>query len=383
MAVESFISALQICGLVSCLLCVFCVLFIFGHYFVFIKPMTIIEILSILSMTRFGMCGLSSALYFMFDECGLTIFHSTVYCNIWTFLWTISWRFAIVMLQILYIKRLQITFDHLARYRTPNRVYKLSYVLNVGFILSSFITGILYLTDEDPDIYDTYFAVDTIVSQILQFIISVGLIKLYIGRLFVLNEQAGLYLYSPAAAVGRESHDFYTNKDVEEDSGSTPELSAETAEYSEYETDLQKKRSSNPAQKKILGAISKMTVLSALAIISSETVFTFQAIGGAAGWFANNDEMMAIWYIGWDIDVVVNAICLFLSFDFNDNVYQKWCCGLHRCCMWTCDKCSRRKQARNANDLEQSLISLWNCTNKVRVKETSAEPSHASCAVLK
>merc|ERR1712062_773797 len=110
-----------------------------------------------------------------------------------------------------------------------------------------------------------------------------------------------------------------------------------------------------------LETISKMTVLSALCIITSEVMFTAEAMGIVAGWFTESDSStrgLAIWYIGWDVDMVINALSLFLSFDFNDGRYKRCCCGLHRSCMFVCDKCSRRQQVANTNDLEIGLLSL-------------------------
>lgn len=340
-----YLSALQISGLLSSLICMVCVLFICAHYWVLYKKWTSIELLSIFSIACFGICGLSSAFYFMFGQCGLNVFHDTPYCNAWTGIWIFSWRSGVVLLSVLYMKRMQVTFDHLARYKTRKSIYTLFYVLNALFVLLSFFTGTVYLTAEDLQSYDTTFAVLTVLSQLLEFVISVGLIKLYIDKLFVLNAMAERFMYT---APPPKEVDHY-----EDDSDSAPELSDDSGDH-QHDAD---KPCNNPAQLKILGAISKITVLSALAIVSSEIAFTFQAIGAAAGWFTESDLVLVIWYIAWDVDVVINALCLFLSFDFNDDVYRKWCCGLHRCCMCICDRRSQR-QKEKISDLEVGLISL-------------------------
>ena len=347
-------TALQTCGLLSFLICFISILYICTNYWVSYKQLRTIEILSILSIIGFGINGLSSASYFMSDQCNpsVKVFQGVIYCDILNAVWVLSWRSAVVMMQILYMRRLQYTFDHMARYKTPKKIYNLFYALNGIFLVLCIVTAIL------SEINTFYFAIATIVSQILQFIICFGLIGLYIKKLFLLNERAGMYSYSTVEAV---EHTYNPTDDFDEDSDSAPELSADTATYDDVRSNdrnLKKQHSNNPAQQKILAAISKMTVLSALAVISSETMFTFQAIGSATGWLTKSDAMLVIWYLGWDIDVVINAMSLFLSFDFNDAAYQKWCCGLHRCCMWTCNKCGQRKRRHNANDLEESLISL-------------------------
>ena len=104
-----------------------------------------------------------------------------------------------------------------------------------------------------------------------------------------------------------------------------------------------------------------MTVLSTLAVVTSELLFTYEGSAVATGWMTDDklsEAGFAIWYIGWDVDVVINAFSIFLSFDYNNHLYVYWCCGLHRCCMYVCDKCSRKRQVAHTNDLEVGLLSL-------------------------
>ena len=83
-----------------------------------------------------------------------------------------------------------------------------------------------------------------------------------------------------------------------------------------------------------------------------------QVVCAATDALNGNAGALALYFVGWDVDSVVNVVCIFLSFDFNDQVYERWCCVLHKCCARICGYRADKKHGKAPNDLQERLIEL-------------------------
>ena len=322
MSLDNLIFALQILGITFGVICITLSIIIYSHYYINAKTWTAIEIYGEFSIILFGISSVCSSFYFMSKECQNLLKDSTdssgsTYCTIIVGLWTFSWRFGCVCLYLLFSKRLQITFDQNKYNTNSNFIYYLIYILCALFILFSiaqFLEYILYFDyHETNDGYTTVEIIGTIFTEIIDLLLSIGLIGAYIRKLWQLNEQV--------------ANPFSINKDGKE---------------------------INSAQNKILNAIGKITILSCFAIISSQlllivqTSIYFQTI-------STSQLIYIIWFMLNNVDCMINTFCIFLSFDFNVDLYHKICGYFQKCCFKFCKMVYTKTNNKN-NTLEMNLL---------------------------
>merc|ERR1712129_34480 len=76
--------------------------------------------------------------------------------------------------------------------------------------------------------------------------------------------------------------------------------------------------------------------------------------------FAQYDYWSGWMVFVWGVVVVINALCMFLSFDFAARFYYKLCGPLNRCCFECCKRCVARRVQNHVmkqTELVQPLIS--------------------------
>ena len=310
MDVSQFIFALQIIGVCLGVVCITLAIIVYSHYYINVKEWTLIEIYSELSIILFGISSTCSSFYFMSHSC--TSIPKSTYCTVINAIWTFSWRFGCLSLYLLFTKRLQFTFDNTSIiYKTSNIIYYIIYILCILFIASSmaqFIEYVLYFDyHESHNQYNMVEIIGTIITVIIDLLLSIGLIGLYIRKLWQLNNQV--------------ANPFPLRHEI------------------------------NSAQTMILNAIGKITILSTLAIISSQLLLIFQTVMYFQNISVANEVTFLIWFMLNDLDCIINVFCIFLSFDFNEDLYHKICGNLHICCYKICRIVYSKTHKRNALEL--------------------------------
>ena len=227
-------------------------------------------------------------------------------------LYDFLWSLGTLSIYFLFIKRLQITFDG-TKYSLPAKTYKMLYL---GCALFEFIwclAGICYYLKLghilEPAEYDQIAVVSNVTALIIDLVTSITIIILFIQRLRKLNIEVG------SGTINK-------------------------AENS----------SLNKSQMKIVLSMSKVTILSCVAILSTQSYLIYCGLLYSAGQpeIPNN-----IRYILVSLDCVINSICVVLSFDFADEWYHKLCC----CCECCCTRLCAYQAKREFNRYKQRLIS--------------------------
>lgn len=305
-------------------------------------------------------------------------------------------RGAEIFVWLVFIKRLQISFQN-TKYRITNKIFFLFYLLILIFILSNIIYTIMYLFHTINAIplysYDIDSGINLWLHQIVDLIMTTSLLYLYSNKLFKLNMDIGMNdplqlknierysimksqsqeieninqhnkrnesvsiknaLFDPQrsrnvkATISMDGAYEYNqhNKEIE-DSSSKSKTATQTHTQSSSTT-LRLTISFNKGQQKVLKAMSKISVLSALAIIFVQIIALDRAtvatllylrIITVDDYYYWNGWLIFFWAFG----VINNAICMFLSFDFVSKYYYKWCNGLDKCCFNCCKYCSAWK----------------------------------------
>ena len=298
-----------LCG-VSALISMVLTIFVFLVYFRTQKRIRSIK-WSILSMVMFFLTSAGLPFYY-------SILLPSPYLTISLLL---CWTFGTIFVYILFLKRFQKTFENTKYDTLTSKKYKIYifYTLCVIFIILDIISKILYILPENlvTDYeFNLYTLIISIIEQIIDLILSIGLIGLFVNKLRCLHDDIE---YSKRVSIRANNQQQY--------------------EQSQF---------------KILIIISKVTLLSTIAIISSQLYLLYKTIFYILESFYGFDvSNIDIWIFDGFLPIssALNTICIFLSFDFNHKWYVKVCC--HN--KWT--KLLQRKQAKKSeNRLEMRLL---------------------------
>eukprot|EP01083_Nonionella_stella_P075840 206359_1 len=224
-------------------------------------------------------------------------------------MWGISWRFASLSVYILFTSRFQHAFGS-TKYATSKPVLYTFMVLFIIYTLLQalhlFLFLIVYTFNRlNVDIYHIFAVMKSIMEQLIDLLLSVGLITLFCHRLWLLNMEIGTHQFIQC--------DILTDDDVDEDTN--PSV-----------TDCELK----PKQVQIIKALSKLIVLSSTSIISTQCVMIYDI------WlfyerviysddYVDNTEREYMYFILGIVDCVINAVCILLSFDFAETWYRRVC----------------------------------------------------------
>ena len=227
-------------------------------------------------------------------------------------LYGILWASGTLCIYILFIKRLQLTF-YGTKYDISKIVYKTLYFGCTLFIIIFLIPETCYyLRLQDIITVNQYnnIAVVTIVcEQIIDFALSVSLLIIFLQRLRRLNIETGVN-------HGNVGKDLALNR----------------------------------LQIKIVSSMSKVTILSSVAIVSTQIFLIYI---GVLYWLGEPEMLNNIRYALLALDVCINSICVILNFDFANIWYHRLCC----CCAYCCNKICAYKARKQMNDLHIRLLS--------------------------
>lgn len=193
----------------------------------------------------------------------------------------------------------------------PKKIYRPLYFLSLSFIVTQTVMDICYYLSVHLNVlstsqYNHIVSVIFIMLQAIDFVLSVSLIAIFVQRLRSLNIDIGI-------------NDPYHNQEL------------------------------NDQQMKIVRSMSKSTVLSCIAILSSQCVFIYIAI---LFWINDSDNLGYTRFIMVAWDCIINSVCVILNFDFADGCYYHLCCCFDYCCTKLCGYQAKRQQT----ELRQRLL---------------------------
>ena len=129
-------------------------------------------------------------------------------------------------------------------------------------------------------------------------------------------------------------------------SGNSMEIQAASIERMEVE--LEQK------QLRMIGLITKNTLLGIIGLISTFLVYIMVMIE----WILQIENDPISFRLICNIDGAVNSVCMYLIFNWSDNVYQQLCCfcdvGIRKYCIWITKKSVKREISRELIEAQRS-----------------------------
>ena len=247
-------------------------------------------------------------------------------------LWTSAWRLGFIAIYILFFTRFQITFQN-TNYPASKPTIIAFIILIITYILLQFVHLSLYILAQlsviPYNIYAYFGVIKLIFEIVIDLALSIGLICLYIKRLWQLHIDIG----------SNDVDDIQQNK--------------RTKPYS-----------LKPTQWKIVRALSKMLILSVLPITSSQlalfydlVTYILRLIHGQNYTVYTRVELLFFSYI--IVDSMINSLCILLSFDFMNKWYYRLCGNLDNCCVKIIHNRSKKK---HSNTLSEPLLEIQEST---------------------
>eukprot|EP01084_Bolivina_argentea_P125451 222268_1 len=308
MSLSQIIIMLSSITAITASLCAIC---IFVYFSMMEREWDKPTICGIIAVICYAISATLEAIYFLYTNDAFASYAYTID--------GILWRLGTATVYVMFIKRFQRTFGD-TKYDISNTLYKLMYILCILFVLLGVILN-LYIF-HGQSLFLVFLIVLNTFSQVIDLTLSILLIGLFIYKLFLLNVDIG-------------SNYFDQN-----------EMSNNTSLH--YK------------QVSILNAISKITVLSIMAVVTTQIVFLLEAIRFTDKLQANYNaakEMYGIEEILYVIDILINSLCVIGSFDFMDPYYRYTpCATIDLCCNRVCRYITRKKQSRGMIELKETLL---------------------------
>ena len=117
--------------------------------------------------------------------------------------------------------------------------------------------------------------------------------------------------------------------------------------------------------------MTKYFVLSLIATISTQIECLLLCINWLGVYFERGYvNQVSAWMIEivFPLDCIINTICLFLLFEINKDIYNKWCSGCHSCM----GLCFRRNTERKIRKTMSSMKLVMNNSNTPTLNSNSS-----------
>eukprot|EP01084_Bolivina_argentea_P309130 534669_1 len=292
------------------------ILTIWGYYFVDEKQWTVTAKWSVSAIICFGIYSGFSAI--MYDGKDTTV------SSIIGYIYFIFWRLGTSLIYVLFLKRFQCTFRD-TKYDISTAIYTWIYRACILFVLLDFIVIILHILfvyyGSVVITYDSLLitvVVETILSAIIDLTVTVMIVGIFVYKLWVLTNDIGSnYIYP------------------------------------------KQKMSLDGKQITVIDAMSKITILTLCAIISSQLLLFYQMITFTLDVFQGNldklyDDIQNLLMV---LDTFINLFCVIFSFDFAFSCYRYTpCYVLDWCCNMLCKYHAKHKQLQNVIEMKQNLL---------------------------
>eukprot|EP01084_Bolivina_argentea_P202512 346004_1 len=226
----------------------------------------------------------------------------------------IIWRLGATSIYIMFVKRFEATFGE-TKYDTFPAVYICFYILCILFLLLGVVTIIMLVLLDLQSIslqqISMFGIIEAVLSSIVDIILSVGLIGLFVYKLWLLNRDIGIE---------------YLHQNMNDNNSSL-----------------------NSKQVSIVNVMSKMTILSIFATVSTQMVFVLQSIQYVRMFEDKDYDILDTFaHLLGVADCFVNSICVIWSFDFVAPCYRWTPCALFDfCCSKLCKYVIKQTVSKN------------------------------------
>ena len=235
----------------------------------------------------------------------------------------ISWSSGQVFLYLFFLKKLTLTFTNSA-YQCPKSqilIFKLCIIIFFGLVLlQTSLVAIYYPTPK----YTIFITIITLLTQMVDLILSICLIYLFTSKLFILcitqtecNVTRRCITNSATTSVSNKNDD------------------------SSYSISLL-----NDRQIELINIISKQNILSLFPIIITQLYLVLYVINDLS--YYNNWDNKLFWtYLVTclikPLNCIINILCIYLSFKFKSKLYNKICYFCHKKLKQLCNNITQKR----------------------------------------
>eukprot|EP01084_Bolivina_argentea_P300295 517765_1 len=314
---------------------------------------------SIASATSFAIAASTSTICIMYstkndlhipqDKQRSTIAIALVITNLF------FWAIGVLFLYLLFISRLNRAYKG-SMFHIPSCVYSLLYIL-LALLLILNIADIVLLTaayynEEIKFIYmpfDTYSAWSTLIlisAECIHLLISTFVVYMFISRLLrLIGMMSEDNMNSKSDSTDIVDPNYYGSVDTQIREGRN------ISQYFEF----------SDHQFSILHVVSKQSILSASAIISSQLCFATSVLLTTA--FDDEDDTfykitVSINDTVFVLDCAINCLCILMTFSFHQKLYLRVCGTCDKCLRLICTKYVKEKLRRQYNTHQHKLLLL-------------------------
>eukprot|EP01084_Bolivina_argentea_P203946 348245_1 len=250
-----------------------------------------------------------------------------------------SWNLAHVFMYLLFVINLRDTF-RATTLKIKHTALKFFAILIIAFFCSqlAYVTMVELFYEKIISIatYHKYAPIPIVITELIDAILSIELVYMFVHRLFLLFR-------------------MHTHNKISE---------------------------LNWKQQSILYSVTQYTILSTIAIISSQT-FLISSVNNSYSFKADNGAYYHISYtlysILMDSDAVINSLCIFLNFRFSHLCYVSMCCFCDDCCHAICKKCAATNSKNNVNG--NNIINAKFVNKCKHVSILSVSGNHGSSSI--
>ena len=237
------------------------------------------------------------------------------------------WSLAQSCSYILFIQRFKMIFDNTEKYEYNSKILILLYIEIFLFVLIeiiNIITAQLYYQDiiENESLFLLIDGVNNIIASFMDLVLTVMFIYLFTRKLLDLTVDVALNNSNWKSSI----HSINSAK-------------------------ISSLISLNTDQMSIVHIVAKCSILSSIAVISTQIFFfyynvlyvTYQITKSAARY----DIMFDIYLVLWWFAIMMNVVTIFLNLDATFVWYQFFCLRVHKLCQQCCEKLAKKKLQKN------------------------------------
>ena len=278
--------------------------------------------------------------------------------------WGIFWRMGQALLYALCVERLRHSFRN-TKYESSPRTFIVCYggifIFVSGYLVKVFLYSFFNATGQrDEFVYALVGDIEMGITQILDFTLSIGIMVVFMRKLHELNTDLADIgdTHSPTKSIANRSNvsthsglkqdDYRLLEDIH-DSADIPST-VFTLGSTASTPAVKRKLSLNEQQKSIIDVMAKITLLSGVALASSQIVFILSGllyIAFMVPHYAEYQQILTSVKLGYvALNTVIISTSIVLGFDFSYHWYKKACC-IDRICIKCCTKTTKRKMGKS------------------------------------
>ena len=228
------------------------------------------------------------------------------------------WASSQICTYLVFTNRFKLSFKN-TNYALSNTLYFVYYFIITIYILLNYTEIIIYILFKftsiniNADDYEDYLILTCFFVLVIDLFLSISLLWTFLHKL------VGLHI-----DIGQQSNARYK-------------------------------------QNTIIHVMSKMNILTTISVLSSQVFVIWVFVINAMYRFGFMDfgeyfNALRILFVLWAFENIINAICIYLSFEFAGGVYNKFCRGMHYFCVRLCIKWTRKRTIKiKTKQMKESL----------------------------